>query len=604
MYAARTLFLVGTGVLVFGTVWAAVIWKDLTVLLPDAFDQPYTAFALMAVGAVMSWLGKRMGGDVFDDSAPMTEFGTEVDGVVGFVKQNLGAFRRRGKDTREESGASREVDLKMQAYSDMLEDAPADMHMPREAMAPARDRKDARRKAREGSDSASLHIPPEQRLEIIAQLLSGGVKAAERFVEIGGHGEASDGAPAEQTTDKPRDEKPPQDREYSAEDLQPVKPIDFHTGRLRLEIQFPQHPTDSWIGGGPSLPEGVAWPMIGETPASFYAQIAVADLPEDIWGGVGPREGWLVIFGADSPGAEVTVLHTLERGVDRPVPDGADYYFRFASGEEALFELIGPDALLPPRWYLTAVPDEDGARPDLSVAHAETLLLDKPSMTDPGFLPFDWVTTIALVDAVDAMVERMIGRARKDAADGDDAKAGMLEGLGQTLTRVRRLSSRIEARAAEADFSERDCAKVIGALAKMTNEAWLGDAARAGGRKPLSLLQYKGFKSYRKLYEAQARRVYAMDPAALPEATLNRLLPLWQAYAAQEVIFVGNDADDKEGRLPSDAPCLLLLPPSDLAGWQIGEASRWAVQINPRDLGMGRLEKAFAANGDGQDWDK
>ncbi|WP_425101704.1 DUF1963 domain-containing protein [Tropicibacter sp. S64] len=594
VYAARSVFLVGTGILIFGTIWAAAIWKNVIFLLPPFWDQPFTAIALMALGGGLSVLGKRMGGDVFDDAEPITEYGANAAGIASFLQDRMRAFKR-GRATPV-SGAAPHRDTKMHAYSEMLQEAPDsafETEAPGESQAPASPVRNTGRKPASGRDAQEVLIAPEQRAEVIAQLLAGGVKAAERFMARNAGG-ASD--PVEMPKQHVASRQAP---EATPETDAPGKAVDFRTGRLRLEIRFPQEPTDSWIGGGPSLPEGMDWPRIGDKPASFYAQIALTDLPGTLWGGLGPRSGWLVIFAADDPSAEVVVLHTQERGTVRSLPEGADYYFPFESGEEALAELIGPEALCPPRWYLTAVTDDSDDRPELGAVSPFAALLEKPTMTDPGFLPFDWVTMVALLDAADRMMLRLIERGRV-GAEGDAGKAAIVDGMTATLERLRRLSEKVEARAEVAPFSERDCAKVIGALAKLTNEGWMSAKSRAEGRKPLSLLQFPGYKSYRKLYEAQARRVYAADPAALPEATLTRLVPVWEAFAAQEVLYLGNGAADAaDGRLPADAPCLLLMPPSALAGWQIGDVSRWAVQIAPRDLALGRFGQAFSSNSHG-----
>src|SRR5690606_41894101 len=55
--------------------------------------------------------------------------------------------------------------------------------------------------------------------------------------------------------------------------------------------------TRSWLGGRPRLPQTEQWPRIEGVRADFLAQIARADLPRDLWNGLGPREGWLAIFG-------------------------------------------------------------------------------------------------------------------------------------------------------------------------------------------------------------------------------------------------------------------------------------------------------------------
>lgn len=81
------------------------------------------------------------------------------------------------------------------------------------------------------------------------------------------------------------------------------------------------------------MPEHVAWPRSvsaeypqrGERPLHFVAQIACADLPPQLWGGLGPRHGWLLLFidpnhfeplGPDA----LRVLHIESLGPERAAP--------------------------------------------------------------------------------------------------------------------------------------------------------------------------------------------------------------------------------------------------------------------------------------------
>lgn len=114
----------------------------------------------------------------------------------------------------------------------------------------------------------------------------------------------------------------------------------------------------SWIGGLPMMPEGTPWPRStsrdypdkGPIPLHFAAQINCADLLTELWGGFGPREGWLLFFldpntyefGGDHAGFKV--LHTTEPGRETnppadigPVFDGAyagpDYRYLTGVGD-------------------------------------------------------------------------------------------------------------------------------------------------------------------------------------------------------------------------------------------------------------------------------
>lgn len=91
----------------------------------------------------------------------------------------------------------------------------------------------------------------------------------------------------------------------------------------------------SWIGGRPRLPESIEWPCAveperpgaGPVPLNFVAQLACEDFPADLWGGVGPRSGWLLFFlnPRDSVGDDprlFKVLHIDELGPERAPPAG------------------------------------------------------------------------------------------------------------------------------------------------------------------------------------------------------------------------------------------------------------------------------------------
>jgi uncharacterized protein YwqG len=92
-------------------------------------------------------------------------------------------------------------------------------------------------------------------------------------------------------------------------------------------------PPRSWLGGLPMMPADVEWPR-GKNPEKrdavpeplhFIAQIACADLPPEIWGGVGPRTGWLLYFANNNTSQNdnpetYRVLHIAELGEERPVP--------------------------------------------------------------------------------------------------------------------------------------------------------------------------------------------------------------------------------------------------------------------------------------------
>jgi Domain of unknown function (DUF1963) len=102
---------------------------------------------------------------------------------------------------------------------------------------------------------------------------------------------------------------------------------------LRRQIPPRFEAPRSWLGGLPMMPASVEWPRSvsaehperGERPLHFVAQIACADLPADLWAGLGPRHGWLLLFIDPNQGVPegpdaFRVLHVDTLGAERQPP--------------------------------------------------------------------------------------------------------------------------------------------------------------------------------------------------------------------------------------------------------------------------------------------
>lgn len=104
---------------------------------------------------------------------------------------------------------------------------------------------------------------------------------------------------------------------------------------LRRQIPPRDEAPRSWLGGLPMMPDCAEWPRgvnpekadEGEVPLHFIVQICCADLPAELWGGLGPRAGWLRLFhNGNSCDCEDNGLwrfvYTEELGVERQLPAG------------------------------------------------------------------------------------------------------------------------------------------------------------------------------------------------------------------------------------------------------------------------------------------
>ncbi len=94
---------------------------------------------------------------------------------------------------------------------------------------------------------------------------------------------------------------------------------------VTLEPHIPEDGPEairSWFGGKPQMPADTAWPKDdGGRPCLFLAQICCADLPPDLWGGVGPIDGWLLFFIA-AQAFEPRVIHIAQLGPERHEESG------------------------------------------------------------------------------------------------------------------------------------------------------------------------------------------------------------------------------------------------------------------------------------------
>lgn len=104
--------------------------------------------------------------------------------------------------------------------------------------------------------------------------------------------------------------------------------------RRQVPIRFDEE-AHSWLGGLPKMPVGTEWPRaIPKKPLHFIAQIDCASLPPELWGGLGPREGWLLLF-ADMEAITdqekrpfVRVVHVAELGPEAEPPKGLYFALR------------------------------------------------------------------------------------------------------------------------------------------------------------------------------------------------------------------------------------------------------------------------------------
>lgn len=113
----------------------------------------------------------------------------------------------------------------------------------------------------------------------------------------------------------------------------PTEPDDEQVSVV-LRRRIPINKNDncrSWLGGLPQMPSAMKWPRDKErSPLHFVAQVCCADLPDDLWGGIGPRSGWLLLFvhaeklEDEARDGMLKVLHIEELGPETLPPNSLD----------------------------------------------------------------------------------------------------------------------------------------------------------------------------------------------------------------------------------------------------------------------------------------
>ena len=222
---------------------------------------------------------------------------------------------------------------------------------------------------------------------------------------------------------------------------EPPPPVEEDTTVvLRKQVPPRSEAPRSWVGGLPFLPPDIEWPRAvnpedrdgNAIPLHFVCQIALADLPPRLWGGLGPRAGWLLLFSENNSSEGVyRLLHTTELGEERAPPgdigvvhdgmycDATDWKRREVTYPRVAVDLVSmPNRLYDHEGHLTATPE-----------NLAQLLYEGEPIGDNGLYrsistPFSWRCIALAVDAtIDAMDdERICENAARN-------RAGMLDAL-------------------------------------------------------------------------------------------------------------------------------------------------------------------------------
>lgn len=364
---------------------------------------------------------------------------------------------------------------------------------------------------------------------------------------------------------------------------------------IRLVPQIPQRDaisTRSWLGGRPSLPVGMDWPRVDGVSADFLGQIACADLPADLWGGLGPRHGSLALFCHPDTGAPL-VLHLIDDSAPHDVPHPPGLA-SFAPQERAR---VGDFAALAirafPEWRVDLVavrpgdtdPRGTGTDPDGAM---QALYARGYDIADPAFHPFDWDSMLAMAQILESGLTRL-------PADGiaDDAASH-----AEAIDQAREIVAIIRESAGHSAFSAADATAVMSALhaIRWTKTLYRTDPETGEEMVEAVTLPLTTHRpdadlwahDYLTILFDHAKHAWCRNADALSAPARAFFEPLWHDLAVAQMAALGHmpfrfvkDFDDERDVV------LIELPTSGLMSRIAGEGGNLVLTMTRADLAAG-----------------
>ncbi|MEM1234092.1 MAG: DUF1963 domain-containing protein, partial [Pseudomonadota bacterium] len=325
----------------------------------------------------------------------------------------------------------------------------------------------------------------------------------------------------------------------------------------------------------------------------FAAQVALADLPDSLWGGLGPRQGSLALFLPDGGnlGRDTRVLHLtgpLERRDWPPITTGFDYGHKGNVARDILRDIQGGVAPHPPRFDLSMEPlgaDPAMLRP-VPADRAREDLREVKDLRNAAITPFDRASALALVLA-HARVQQTALSARtfREPASTLDSRAAALAVLKAVEATV----------LSEEAFSPEAADALFDVLSSIETEH-VRSAGNGGGiaYRPI-LRDPRARPSYLVAFEMLVQTRLRTDPASVPRDVLARFEAIWQADQARDYATMGGRPHGGYERgQGADTVFLLELTSSERIGWQFGDGRHLGLFMSAGDLSEGRFDRAWA----------
>jgi len=355
----------------------------------------------------------------------------------------------------------------------------------------------------------------------------------------------------------------------------------YHEGQTVIEIDVlnaGQASDIGWVGGNPSMPSDIPWPEVDGNPCNFYYQINCSILPAGLWGGMGPRDGWLLFFADREHFGNVRIIYSKELGQEVAAPTRPNHYYGPFSKVERYFTIASDVEGLPPRWPIKLTDKQ--LRPETHYSKISNLRAQfrGGSLVDNRLMPADNLTFQELINEFDTYLSYLINESGERHSSIFEPGTPGFETRFKTLQEYRHFVSTLDANLSPPNYK-----RFIDGIMSISTEAWYGEKAQT---KFDFLGQHETPKNnFFQFLELYLRMNYAALPSTLPNYCRAEYIDYWQELSWMEPIVMGGVSEGGYPYSDMENPVFLLeLRTSNLLDWQFGDSTRFGIFISPKDM--------------------
>ena len=369
---------------------------------------------------------------------------------------------------------------------------------------------------------------------------------------------------------------------------------------LTPAVPLPAKDAVGWFGGTARLPKELAWPEIEGTPLCFVAQIDLAQVPQNIWSGAGPRHGQLAFF-IHPTATKAKVLHVdgalQKRSGPSPV---SSHWFRKHYDKRPPVSAYFPEWPVRLTGNVGELPEPAGWRKGCAPSFPDPFEKETLNLADRAHHPFDEATLEALLKQCDGALNSRLGAIEKLL----ETKK-LKEDVGTALRTLH-----AEVVSSYKRFSE--IKRSLGPCCKAFDKERIVPYMNALGDLPLGHTTYRrddeeGYAEievswgklssyaagYLRILERHAKYTYLEAQKKLTAEARARFETIWAFDAVHERGGMSHPPKGFVYTPPgplSPNEVLLELPTSDLIGWIWGDMYSVVLTVARDDLANGKLD--------------